>query len=319
MKLNISKSYKFIIPYIIIARPDHWIKNVLIIPGVVVAIFFSKIESNFKLLFDLFFSILALCIASSANYIINEYLDRNTDKFHPVKKDRMSVMGLVSTRGVIISYIIFSSLSLVIAYYVSTSVVIFTSFLLIMGIVYNVHPIRSKDISYLDVLTEGINNPIRFLIGWAAVIPLTIPPSSILFAYWFGGCFLMTVKRISEFKRYESSKNLIKYRKSFKHYSLTSLVVVANFYTILFAFFISVFLFKYKLEFILCMPLYAILFSWYLLMGLSKNSSVENPERLYSNYSFVFFSFFVLVATIVCAWIKLPWLNLLLKPFIFTF
>jgi|TARA_B100001057_G_scaffold501258_1_gene622747 decaprenyl-phosphate phosphoribosyltransferase len=319
MKLNLSRNYNSIIPYIKIARPDHWIKNVLIVPGVIVALFFSKNETNFKLLIDLFSSTLALCIASSANYIINEYLDRNTDKFHPIKKDRVSVMGLVSSKGVIISYIIFSSLSLVVAYYVSFSVAIFTFFLLIMGIIYNVHPIRSKDISYLDVLTEGINNPIRFLIGWAAVIPSTIPPTSILFAYWFGGCFLMTVKRLSEFKRYEGSKNLLKYRKSFKYYSLTSLVVVANFYTILFAFFISVFLFKYKLEFILCMPLYAILFSWYLSMGLNKNSSVENPERLHTNYSFVFFSFFVLVATIICAWIKLPWLNLLLKPLIFNF
>jgi 4-hydroxybenzoate polyprenyltransferase len=291
----------------------------LIVPGIIVALFFSKNEFNLKLLINLFFSFFALCLASSANYIINEYLDRNTDKFHPVKKDRVSVMGLVSKKGVIISYIIVLFLSLATAKYVSISVVIYTIFLLIMGVIYNVRPIRSKDISYVDVLTEGINNPIRFLIGWAAVIPQTIPPSSILFAYWFGGCFLMTVKRLSEFKRYEGSKNLLKYRKSFKYYSLTSLVVAANFYTILFAFFISVFLFKYKLEFIFCIPLYAILFSWYLSMGFNQNSSVENPECLHSNYRFMFFCFFVLVATIICAWIKLPWLNFLLEPLTFNF
>ena len=303
----------YIAPYVKIARPDHWIKNILIIPGIIIALFFSRSEINFNLLINLFFSFLALCIASSANYIINEYLDRKTDKFHPIKKNRVSVMGLVTKKGVITSYLTFVFLSLLVSYYVSLSVVVYIVCLLIMGCIYNIEPIRSKDISYLDVLTEGFNNPIRFLIGWAAVIPSTIPPSSILFAYWFGGCFLMTVKRISEFKRYKNSKNLIKYRKSFNHYSQTSLVVAANFYTILFAFFISVFLFKYKLEFILCMPLYAILFSWYLSMGLNKNSSVENPESLHSNYGFMLFSFFVLIATIVCAWVKLPWLNFLLE------
>ena len=35
-----------------------------------------------------------------------------------------------------------------------------------MGVVYNVKPLRSKDLPIFDVLSESVNNPIRFLIGW---------------------------------------------------------------------------------------------------------------------------------------------------------
>ena len=34
-----------------------------------------------------------------------------------------------------------------------------------MGIIYNVKPIRSKDIVFIDVLSESVNNPLRFLLG----------------------------------------------------------------------------------------------------------------------------------------------------------
>ncbi len=35
-----------------------------------------------------------------------------------------------------------------------------------MGVLYNVKPFRTKDIAYLDVLSESINNAIRLLLGW---------------------------------------------------------------------------------------------------------------------------------------------------------
>ena len=40
----------------------------------------------------------------------------------------------------------------------------------IMGCLYNFSPVRTKDVPYLDVLTESINNPLRLLLGWSAII-----------------------------------------------------------------------------------------------------------------------------------------------------
>jgi len=44
-----------------------------------------------------------------------------------------------------------------------------------MGLVYNVPPLRTKDRQYLDVLSESINNPLRFMLGWTAVIGSLLP------------------------------------------------------------------------------------------------------------------------------------------------
>jgi hypothetical protein len=39
----------------------------------------------------------------------------------------------------------------------------------VMGCVYNIPPVRSKDLPYVDVLSEAVNNPIRMLAGWFIV------------------------------------------------------------------------------------------------------------------------------------------------------
>jgi len=38
----------------------------------------------------------------------------------------------------------------------------------VMGLAYNVPPVRLKGWPYLDVLSESINNPIRLALGWLA-------------------------------------------------------------------------------------------------------------------------------------------------------
>lgn len=53
-------------------------------------------------------------------------------------------------------------------------------FLLVMGVLYNVKPIRTKDRACVDVLSESINNPIRLVLGWAAISTIMLPPSSLL-------------------------------------------------------------------------------------------------------------------------------------------
>ena len=47
-----------------------------------------------------------------------------------------------------------------------------------MGCVYNIPPVRSKDLPYVDVLSEAINNPIRMLAGWFIVTSVTVALSN---------------------------------------------------------------------------------------------------------------------------------------------
>ena len=64
-------------------RVDHWTKNLVLILGFIFAIFYDNSHSiNY---FILIFAFLILCISASSNYLINEFLDRGTDKFHPIR------------------------------------------------------------------------------------------------------------------------------------------------------------------------------------------------------------------------------------------
>ena len=73
------------------------------------------------------------------------------------------------------------------------------AFFWIMGVAYNVRPIRTKEVPYVDVLSESVNNPIRLLLGWFALIPDRFPPISLLLAYWMVGAFFMAMKRFAEY------------------------------------------------------------------------------------------------------------------------
>jgi decaprenyl-phosphate phosphoribosyltransferase len=72
--------------------------------------------------------------------------------------------------------------------------------LLVMGLLYNIKPIRTKELAYLDVISESINNPIRFVIGWYAMSVFFFPPASFLVAFWAFGAFLMACKRLAEYR-----------------------------------------------------------------------------------------------------------------------
>src|SRR3546814_4605173 len=81
------------------------------------------------------------------------------------------------------------------------------------------------DVPYLDVLSESVNNPLRLAIGWAMIDPGSLPPVSIIIAYWFGGAFLMGTKRLSEYREIVVSHGaalLAPYRQSFRSEEHTS-------------------------------------------------------------------------------------------------
>ena len=45
---------------------------------------------------------------------------------------------------------------------------------------YNLKPLRLKDVFLIDVILESANNPLRFLMGWSVLLPEFYPPSSII-------------------------------------------------------------------------------------------------------------------------------------------
>ena len=162
---------------------------------------------------------------STANYIINEIADAPFDIHHPTKQHRPLISGEISKKTLILGALLLSALSLGIAYfYFSLSFFFSLLALLIAGFVYNIKPIRTKDIPFLDSVSESANNPIRFFIGWFAFAsPQIFPPVSLLLCWWSFGNFLMVAKRLSEFRLLQDKAG--DYRLSLSRYSRNSLLV----------------------------------------------------------------------------------------------
>lgn len=308
---------KGLIPYIQVARPDHWFKNIFMLPGVGVAALVSTdaIAVDSTLMVSLLIGFASTCLIASANYCINEYLDAEFDKHHPVKKNRPAVLGLVTGRGIVAEYLLLSIVGLLLAWTIGLFFLLASVFLLIMGLFYNVQPIRTKDRPFLDVVSESINNPIRFILGWSILIPDVFPPTSILLAYWFGGAFLMAIKRFAEYRRLGDDETVARYRVSLSRYSEDTLLLSSFFYALNASFFLAIFLIKYRIEFVLSFPLFALLFSWYLAIGLRENSVTQTPEKLYQEKPFLIFVGLLVLVVSVLFLVDIPWLHVLLKGY----
>jgi 4-hydroxybenzoate polyprenyltransferase len=295
-----------------IARPDHWFKNVFMLPGAALALILKGDITNVSLV-ALALGIVSTCLLASANYTINEWLDAGFDRHHPVKRFRPSVSGRVQGHRVLLQWVVLVASGLLIAASISSTFLLAAVVLVVMGLIYNVKPIRSKDRTYLDVLTESINNPLRFILGWAAIAPEALPPSSILLAYWMGGAYLMAIKRYAEYRFIGDPEQAALYRRSFQFYTENSLLASAFFYALCSAFFLGVFLIKYRIEFLICMPFLAFLFTWYLVVGMRTNSVVQNPERLYREWPFVLYVGALGVLIGLLFFVDLPWLEVLVE------
>jgi decaprenyl-phosphate phosphoribosyltransferase len=302
-----------ILSYLKIARFDHWVKQLFVLPGAWLAFAMADTALSTGLFIRLILGMIATGAAASANYVINEWLDMEFDKFHPVKKHRPFVSSELSVPIVLAEYAFFVSVSLIVAYFISTAVLIAEAVLLAMAILYNVRPFRTKDLPYVDVLTESMNNAIRLFIGWLCVTNLYWPPASVVFGYWMGGAFLMAVKRFAEYRMIGDPERARLYRKSFGGYGEKRLLSSAVFYGYLSVFFLGVFLVKYKIELLLVLPFICLLFCYYLSISFKPDSAAQKPEKLFREKLLMFLCVFITVLFVVCYYVRIPALDFLLQ------
>ncbi len=295
--------------YIKIARPDHWVKNAFILPGVVIAILLTDSPITTATVLKLILGFFATCFIASANYVINEWLDAEFDKYHPTKKYRPVVSENMKFSLVMLEYAVFIVLGVLCSLPVNRAFLYMEIWLLIMGVLYNVKPVRTKDIPYLDVLSESINNMIRLLLGWFIITSEYQPPSSILIGYWFAGAFLMATKRFAEYRMIGDPTQAGLYRKSFKYYTENSLLISAFFYAMCATFFIGIFMIKYRIEYLVAMPFVFGLFCFYLWISFKPDSAVQKPEKLYREKKLLIYIVALVVILLLLTFVDIPLLN----------
>ena len=78
-------------------RPKHWIKNVFVAAPLV----FARKLQDPQAIANSIEAFLAYCLVASSIYLLNDYIDLDRDKGHPIKCKRALPSGRVSTRSVI--------------------------------------------------------------------------------------------------------------------------------------------------------------------------------------------------------------------------
>jgi len=283
-------------PYVQIARVDHWFKNAFMLLGVVLAMFYEPSLVSWSSVSPLAIAVLSTCLVASSNYVLNELLDGPRDRLHPEKRHRPVPAGLIRPSIAYAEWLALAAAGFALA--LSLNVYFFASALTlwIMGILYNVPPLRTKEWPYLDVLSESVNNPIRLFLGWFALVTFRVPPLSLAIAYWMLGAFFMAMKRFAEYRHIGDRRVAAAYRRSFEFYTEERLLVSLFFYATTCALFAGIFIVRYHLELILFTPFGAGVFAYYLHIGMLPNSPVQNPEKLYRQRGF--FAYMVLTTLV---------------------
>ena len=300
--------------HLAIMRADHWVKQVFVLPGVVAALSQGTEDIPGGLWTRLVLGMLSVCLVSSSNYVINEVLDAPSDLSHPVKCRRPVPSGLVSIPLAYVQWIALMVVGVGLGMTLNRPFGLTMFVLWVMGCAYNIRPARTKDVPYLDVLSESINNPLRMLAGWYMTGTLAFPPASLLISYWMVGCYFMAIKRYAEYRDIDDPVRAAAYRKSFSYYNLQRLLVSIVFYASASMLFLGAFVMRYRLELILAFPLIALVMAVYLGLAFKSESAVVNPEKLYREPVLMGAVVACAVALVLLMVVDIPVLDTIFKP-----
>lgn len=171
-----------------LARPKHWVKNLLVFAP----LFFAGAIFQIDLLIESFLAFISFCLVSSIVYVVNDIADYKQDQLHLFKKERPLASGIVSMHGAI-AFIGF----LLILFAVFLSFVSQIHFLLLLYIVLNIlYSFYFKHIAMLDIMFVSLFYILRILAGGLAT-GIYVSPWIIL-CVLFGSLFVIVGKRRAE-------------------------------------------------------------------------------------------------------------------------
>ena len=297
-----------------IARVDHWFKNVFVLPGIVVALGLDPESVTPHLWVRIVLGLLAVCLVASSNYVINELMDARFDRFHPIKCNRPVPSGRVSIPLAYVEWLALAALGLGIALRISLAFTATLAILWLMGWIYNIPPVRSKDLPYVDVLSEAINNPLRLLAGWFIATSASIAPGSLMLSYWMIGCYFMALKRFAECRNLGDNSRIAAYRKSLAFFNEQQLLVAIMFYGSTAMLFFGAFVMRYRLECILGFPLVAAVMASYLSIAFKEDSPAQHPEKLYREPGLMTAVLACTLVMVLCLFIDMPVLHKIFRP-----
>ncbi len=289
-------------------RLERWPRSLAIIPGFVASVILnpSLIHTApiFKSCILLIMAFFLTLLISTSNYIINEITDAPYDAHHPAKKDRPLVKKIISIKILLILWLIFVIIVFIVgSIFFNKNFLLSLGALLIAGLLYNIPPVRVKDIPFLDSTLESANNPIRFLTGWF-VLTNTFPPVSLLISWWTFGNFLMVGKRVAE-KKFLSPEESAGYRLSLRKYTVRSLIFFMILNAIIFILTFLLFAIDSKMySLIISIPFIIFYLGMFMKKSVQDRDGAEEPEKLLRDPYFALYTVFLIFIFILAYILK---------------
>lgn len=204
----LPKSFR--IMYVIkLLRLKHWVKNLFLF----IPVFFAGELFYTSHLLSLLQGFLAFSLAASAIYIINDYRDIESDRLHPIKKERPLASGKVSVSTAFFIFFLLVVSAMTVAFLLDATFfyILVLYFLLNLGYTYGL-----KNISILDIFIVASGFLLRTLGG---AVLAHVPASQWLMVMVFLlAVFLALAKRRDDILMNMDSGRIL--RKSTQHYNL---------------------------------------------------------------------------------------------------
>ena len=175
--------------YVKLLRPEQYYKNFVVF----LALYFSGNLLNLGLVKSSVIGFVLLCILSSANYVINDIIDRKSDRHNREKANRPVASGKISVYSAAIAAAALLVVSLGFAYTVNQQFFMIATAIFLLASLYSF--ILRKEL-FLDIIAISFNYVLR-AIAEAVLIGVWTSPWLVVGTF-FLALFLATGKRKSE-------------------------------------------------------------------------------------------------------------------------
>ncbi len=174
---------------LITMRPRQWSKNTLLFA----ALIFSKNVFNLEMLKKSIAGFIVLCMISGSAYILNDIIDRDNDRKHPLKSKRPIAAGELSISAAVLAALFSVGTGLAVSWFLSARFFIIVVFYLLLQLSYS---LLLKRVVIIDVLAITTGFVLRVL-GGAVVIHVAVS-SWLLVCTFLLALFLALCKRRHE-------------------------------------------------------------------------------------------------------------------------
>lgn len=145
-----------------LARPGHWIKNSVVLA----ALFFAGVASDRKSVLLALAAAGVFCLLSSAIYTLNDIIDREQDRNHPLKKTRPLATGEISVARATIFFVTLAILGFLGAWLIGRHLFVISALFFLLNVLYS---FWLKHVVILDVMAIALGFVFRAYAGAAAI------------------------------------------------------------------------------------------------------------------------------------------------------